>query len=491
MAPRWLRWTPWPRAGRLRAADVEQETPTPESTPPARDDSVETSDGSGARRDDSADARDGAGATRDGQGGHRALFRALDVVAVAVIVVIIAGSVALALRDSSGGPVPTVFPSSAVTNTPSPVPTSHAGDWPTYGYDYARARFNPAIKLRPPFRVKWKYDAGDLLEFPPSIVGDRLYFETGHGLVICADAATGDVIWRHRIGGYLASSPTVENGVVYVSSMGPRPTESSTKGGALVALNAETGKVLWKWAGIGPSESSPLVWRKRVFIGDRDKKLYAIDLPRMVDGRTVGKPRLAWTFAAKDRFNASPALLDRRIVIGSYDGTVYCLNYAGKLLWKNHVSRYLLSSDAFYATAALAYNTAYIGSLGREVFAFDLSNGGIRWSYTTGGWVYSSAAVWRGIVFVGSYDQVFYALDARTGKRRWSFSANSPISGSATVIDGVVYFSTLAGRTLGLNARNGKQLWKFRDGRYTPVTATTTTVYLCGKHTIYALEPKR
>jgi outer membrane protein assembly factor BamB len=455
---------------------VEQQTPTPESTPPPPDEPGGTGDGTRGNP--------------TGDGGHRTLFRALDVVAAAVIALIIAGSVALALRSSPEGPPPTVFPSGAVTAKPSPIPTTEAGDWPTYGYDFARTRFNPAVKLRPPFRVRWKYDAKDLLEFPPSIVEGRLYFQTGHGLVICADAESGTLVWRHRVGGYMASSPTVARGVVYVSSMGPHPTTNSTSGGTLAALDADTGKLLWKWTGIGPTESSPLVWGKRVFIGDRDGKMYAIETPRMVDGRPVGKPRLAWAFAAQDRFNASPALLDRRIVIGSYDGTVYCLDYAGKVVWKNHVSRYLLSSDAFYATAALAYNTAYIGSLGRKIFAFDLTNGGIRWSFTTGGWVYSSAAVWRGMVFVGSYDQVFYALDARTGKKRWSFSVKSPISGSASVVHGIVYFSTLEGQTLGLDARTGKIVWKFHDGRYTPVTATKTTLYLCGNHTLYALEPK-
>jgi hypothetical protein len=96
-------------------------------------------------------------------------------VAVAVIAAIVLGGVALALRSRSSGPAPTVFPRKIDTATPSVQPSASpiASDWPTYGYDRARTHFSPDVQLRPPFRVKWKYDAGDLLEFP-GIVDGRL-----------------------------------------------------------------------------------------------------------------------------------------------------------------------------------------------------------------------------------------------------------------------------------------------------------------------------
>lgn len=421
---------------------------------------------------------------------HRTLFRAIDILAVAVIASVVAAGVVVYLRGRSTGPPPTAFPSTAVTESPS-APSDVGGDWPTYGYNAARTRFNPSVRVRPPFRTKWKFAAGDLLEFPPSIVAGRLYFNTMHGVVRCSDAETGKVIWTHRAKGLMAATPTVSGGVVYVSSMGPHPTADSSTGGALYAFDAQSGKLLWKWAGIGPNESSPLVWRGRVFFGARDNKFYAIDAPELKDGTLQGRPKLAWTLTAKQRFDASPALLNDRIVIGSYDGTVYCLTYNGKVLWKNHVSRYVFSSDAFYATAALAYNTAYVGSIGNNIFAFDLSNGGQRWSFRTGGYVYSSPAVWNGFVYEGSYDGYFYALNARTGAKRWSFYAGKPISGSPTVLDGVVYFSSFMGKTWGLDARTGRRLWTFPDGEYTPVTASGNTVYLCGVRTIYALVPRK
>ena len=95
----------------------------------------------------------------------------------------------------------------------------------------------------------------------------------------------------------------------------------------------------------------------------------------------------------------------------------------------------------------------------------------MRWSQSTGGYVYGSPAIWNKLVLIGSYSKRFYALDAATGDIKWQFEANGPISGSATVLGNIVYFSTLAGRTYGLDAKTGKQVWSFPDGKYSPLVA--------------------
>ena len=74
---------------------------------------------------------------------------------------------------------------------------------------------------------------------------------------------------------------------------------------------------------------------------------------------------------------------------------------------------------------------------------------------------------------------------------KWTFRASGPISGSATVIDGIVYFATFKGRTYGLNAATGKLVWSFPDGRYTPVAADRSRLYLVGYSKVYAFTPKR
>ena len=142
-------------------------------------------------------------------------FLFIDIIAALVVLGGIA-AVGVVVVHHGGAPAATPFPTQQLTQTaaPSPLPSSAAallalGDWPTYGYNAARTRFNPLIGLRPPYHVKWRFKAAALLEFPPSIFAGSLYFCTQHGHVYCLDAATGRIRWRFRLGAKSASTPAV------------------------------------------------------------------------------------------------------------------------------------------------------------------------------------------------------------------------------------------------------------------------------------------
>lgn len=406
-------------------------------------------------------------------------FLIIDIIAGLVLLggIVAVGGVVL---SRGNGPQPTPFPTQQLSQAPTPTPSSSRaaaplalGNWPTYGYNAARTRFNPLIALRPPYRTKWRFRAGALIEFPPAIYDNELFVCTEHGAVICLNAANRRVLWRYKLppGSQFASTPAVDATAVYVTSLS----------GRFLVLDRRTGKRRWGLSGIGRSESSPLLWRGRVFFGAEDGNVYAMSL---------ATHKLVWRYKTGGAVKGAPAELGGRIVIGSYDGALYCLSYNGRLLWRRAIGG-LLSSNRFYATAALAYDTAYIGGTGGGIYAFALGNGGLRWSFSTGGYVYSSPAVWRNLVFEGSYDGYFYALNAASGKLVWRFSAGGPVSGAPTVLDGIVYVSSFAQRTWGLDARTGRVVWRFADGKYSPVTADRRTLYLNGYHTLYALVPKR
>jgi outer membrane protein assembly factor BamB len=131
-----------------------------------------------------------------------------------------------------------------------------------------------------------------------------------------------------------------------------------------------------------------------------------------------------------------------------------------------------------------------MGTIDGKVYSYGATTGELRWSHTTGSYVYSSPAVWRLRVYIGSHDGHLYSFDAATGDVRWSFDAHGVISGSPTVIDGVVYFSTARNRTYALNAVTGKLLWHFPDGQYTPVVAEPGRLFLIGSYRVYGMVPR-
>lgn len=371
------------------------------------------------------------------------------------------------------------------TATPKPPAAPGPIAWPTFGYDDERVRVAPPTRLRPPFRVAWTAGGSSLLEFPPAIAFRRLYLANGSGNFIAVSARTGARAWTFRTGRCVAASPAIGRayrGTVYETFLERKPCSGKRAAdGEVVAISAGTGKLHWR-RHIGASETSPLLYDGRLYVGDWLGHIYSL---------RPGTGQIVWRFDTGGAVKGALAGSGGRVFVGSYDGHVYALDAAtGKLVWRARGDpRFLGGHGTFYSSPAVAYGRVYIGSTDGKVYSFGAVSGKRRWSFSTGGYVYGSPAVWRQRVLVGSYNHVFYALDAATGAKRWSFHADGPISGSATVIDGVVYFATFGRRTYGLDARTGRVLWTFPDGKYTPVVTDGKRLYLLGYAKLYALVP--
>jgi outer membrane protein assembly factor BamB len=367
-----------------------------------------------------------------------------------------------------------------------PPPAAAKVPWPMYGFDATRTR-SVDLALEPPFRPVWRYGAGSLVEFPPSIGYGRLYFSTNAGRFAAISLKTGKRAWKIDLYRCVAASPAIgphAHGTVYAVFLNRPPCNAVSGGhgddGLVVAFSAGQGKIHWQRT-IGPSESSPLLIGDRLYVGDWNGDVWAFDAD---NGRMLWRRRLGGAV------KGALASAGGRLYVGAYDGRLYCLSQAGKQLWRASGQRRLHGHGRFYSTPALAYGRVYVGSTDGKVYSFGATTGKLRWSHSTGGYVYASPAVWNGTVFAGSYNGGFYAFDAATGVERWSFRANGPISGSATVIGDVVYFATLRRRTYALNARTGTLRWTFPDGKYTPVVAAQGRLFLIGYGTVYGMVPR-
>ncbi len=370
------------------------------------------------------------------------------------------------------------------TAAPTPPRPTASIEWPMYGFGAARTR-SIDLPLRPPFRTVWWFRADSLVEFPPSIGYGRLYFATAEGTLAAVNLRTGKRAWKYHSHRCVAASPAVgAYGSVFMSFLNRPPCNRSAGdpgiAGEVVRFAAGFGHVVWRTR-IGPSESSPLLVAGKVYVGDWNGDVWALEGH---DGRVI------WKFHAGGPVKGALAFSDGRLYFGSYDGDVYCLSMTGKLIWKASAQGTLLHGGRFYATPAVAHGRVYIGSTDGKLYSFGARSGKLRWSHGLGGYVYSSAAVWRDLVLVGSYSDRFAAFDAATGAERWSFTANGPISGSPTVIGSVVYFATLERRTYALDVRTGKLLWTFPDGKYSPAVAVNGRLFLVGYRRVYGMVPR-
>ena len=407
------------------------------------------------------------------------------VLVAALVLLALGGGVAYVLyvlhqgRDIRG--------SSSTEFTPTEIPRASVKPkepgvaWPEYGHDPERLRVATGISLKPPFRRVWTFHALRLVEFPPAVAYGRLFFANNDGVVFAISASTGKRAWRYKSHRCQAMSPAVYEHTIYVTFLNPPPCNSSGAGqqGELVALTAGSGRILWRRT-IGPSETSPVVSGGSVYVGDWDGRVYSFS------ARTG---HLWWMYQAGGKVKGGIAVSGGRVYFGAYDSHVYSLNATtGKLLWQTSAQPGLGHSGEFYATPAVAYGRVFIGSTDGKEYAFGADTGDLLWSNSTGSYVYSSSAVWRRRVFAGSYSHTFYCFDAGTGAVLWSFQANGPISGSPTIVAGRVYFATLNRQTYALDATTGRLVWTFPDGKYSPVVADSTRLYLVGFTLLYGLE---
>jgi outer membrane protein assembly factor BamB len=351
--------------------------------------------------------------------------------------------------------------------------------WPIFGYTPDRSKYFPT-RIRPPFKKVWRHRADSLLEFPPVLADDTLYFVTNRATAVALNAKTGDVKWRRGVGSLSAASPAWSDGRLFVVTLDGRVT----------ALRADNGRVVWRKDIPSRTESSPVVHDGRVYFGSEDGTVYAV---RAKNGRTI------WTYGASGAVKAALALSDRKLFFGAYGGTAYAIRARnGREVWSTSTAGLSLGrSGNFYSTPAVAFGRVYMGNTDGRVYSFTASSGETAWTKSTGSYVYSgpAAAPVRGrgpTVFVGSYTGRFYALDARSGAERWSFQSPGRISGAASVIGRVVYFANLETReTHGLDVRNGKEVFRHDGGGFAPPISDGETLWLTGYATQLAFKPRR
>jgi|tagenome__1003787_1003787.scaffolds.fasta_scaffold20916155_2 outer membrane protein assembly factor BamB len=427
-------------------------------------------------------------------------FRRKLVIGVAATVIVLVGAAAVfALTHEQAGDVshPDVEFRSEPTSTPvpdkAPVP-GPKGDplrnftWPDYGYTKDRRHYLAAsFAVRPPFKKGWTRVAPDLLEFPPVMIGKRLYNIDNRAKARAFDKGTGKTVWQRQLGGLAASSPAFGDGRLYFTVL---QRTASLRAGRVTALNPKNGKVIWSKDLPSRTESSPVFDGGRIYFGSENGTVYAMN------AKTGG---IVWTFHASGAVKAALALSGGKLYFGAYGGRAYAIRESdGKQVWATgtHGSRFGLAGGNFYSTPAVAFGRMYVGNTDGRMYSFSADSGKLAWARATGSYVYSSPAVaqvpgGQPLVWFGSYNGTFYALDARSGATRWTYRSGGRILGAPTVVGNLVYFSDYGKRaTYGLNANTGKREWFYPRGAFNPVISDGRSIFLTGHSALYSFRPK-
>jgi outer membrane protein assembly factor BamB len=360
-------------------------------------------------------------------------------------------------------------------------PKARTVNWPMFGLNRARTRYLPAKGVKPPFRLIWHYTERPLLEFPPVYARGKLYAVNNSGIAFALDANTGKVLWERQIGRLNASSPTYSKGRLYIVNLVP---------GHVLKLDAKTGRILWKRKLPGRAESSPLVLGNTLYFGCETGQLFAL---------STRNGNLRWVTSLGGPVKSAPAYRHGVLYVGDYGGYMNAVKASsGKLIWQSgSLGPGLAAPGQFYSTPAVAFGRVYAGNNDGRVYSYDLNDGTLAWTHSTGGYVYSGPTVASTpttppTVYVGSFDGNIYALNAKNGETRWAHSAGGQVVGSLSAIGNIVYVAEFThGSTNGYNMRTGRRVFHYKTGTYTPVVSDGRRIYLVGYSSINALQPFR
>jgi len=341
-------------------------------------------------------------------------------------------------------------------------------------------------------RVRWRraLPTGAVAGSPTvSRSGTTGYVVTSQGVVHALDMATGVEICRSSTVGEAFSGPALSHSgamVFFGSSSGLRainatdcsdqwsaqtaeyaqgtprvhPTTGTvyftTREGGLHAVN-QAGEVLWSRIDVGLVRSAPTLVRDRnlVVVGSDDGSLYAIALDVMgnpLDG-------YAWRAATGGSLEASAALDQERLYVGSTDGNLYAFSTVdGSAVWPTPFeTERMISSVPFIDVRGDVYVTS------RDRNCYKLSPEGVlTWAYgVTSGIDYSGPVVddRSGLVLFGelgatgsdgSRHGVLHAVDLDEGGNRWSVSFDGAVSSTPVLTDGTILIGTALGLVYSL-----------------------------------------
>ncbi|MDD1701300.1 MAG: PQQ-binding-like beta-propeller repeat protein [Methanoregula sp.] len=246
--------------------------------------------------------------------------------------------------------------------------------------------------------------------------------------------------WSNLTGDAVYGTPAVADGVVYIGS----------NDNYMRAFNATTGASLWDFYGGGDIDSSAAVVNERVIFGSYDRKVYALTLAGDED----------WSYTTSAIIRTSPAVADGFVYIACDNGMVYALHEgSGVLEWSNTTNTTPMVSNAMHSSPAVSDGRVFVGSEDNKLYAFNATDGVELWNYTTGGPIKSSPAVADGVVYFGSYDHNVYAIYADSGELNWLRHLSSNlIESSPAVADGVVYIGSSDGGLYALDVVDGTDI---------------------------------
>lgn len=267
------------------------------------------------------------------------------------------------------------------------------------GYSSGRVSANP--------KFKWRKQLPAAISAVPVISGEHILVSCSNRMVYCIKADGSETIWEYKLSSEAEASITVYDDTAI----------ACTTDNKVVALAVDNGNLRWE---------------------------------KILGGKLAGAANIYREEAGV------------RILLGSYDNNIYCLDFAnGEILWQIKADNYINSS------VSIAGKIAAVGSCDGNMYFADISSGKIAGKFDTGAYIPGWPVVCEKTCYCGNYNGDFFAINTEDYTQKWKYSIEGEsINKGATVSDSSVLFPDENGTLYCLNREDGKERWKFKpDGK--------------------------
>ena len=285
--------------------------------------------------------------------------------------------------------------------------------------------------------VLWKYKVkGGAFETTPVIVEGIAFVPDLDGFWHAIDVRTGELKWKKKTNAFaFAAAPAFKEGRMFLGDID----------GFFYCYDME-GKQLWKFESNAEINSSASFYDGKVLFGSQDATLYCLD-------EKTGA--LAWKLTVQDQIRCSPTVVDDRSFVAGCDGNLHIID-----LKKGEEVAAVEIDAPTGCTPAVVGDHVFFGTEAGEVFKVDWKQAKVAWRFTEKSRreIRSDAAVSEKMLVIGSRSKNVYGLDPETGDEKWKFTCKRGVECSPLIGGDRVFVASTDGRAYLLDLMTGKQL---------------------------------
>lgn len=271
----------------------------------------------------------------------------------------------------------------------------------------------------------WALKTKGEIEAPPTLVGDALVVGSADGFLYCLDAARGTIRWKYKTDDKIAGAANA----VAAPKGGGHWLVVGSYDAKVHCVDLKTGKPQWTFETGNYVNGAPAISDGKVIFGGCDGTLYVL---RLLDGKRIGGVDI-------QSYIAGSAAVDGALAyVGHYGNEFVCANVvSGSVVWT-----YRDKAFPFFSSPAVTADRIIVGSRDRRLHCLDRRTGKALWTARTRGKVDSSPVICDGKIVVGSEDGRLYLFDLKSGKEVWSYQIGKPVISTPAVVDGQIYIGS-------------------------------------------------